>query len=77
MMSLATGLAFHLWGKVKTIAIVCIICYVDNLDQQLRTGLLLPGIEAFVMRSLALAGNIVSSEEESSFELYMCIYIVT
>lgn len=77
MMSLATRLAFHLWGKVKTRAIVCIICDVDNLDQQLRTGLLMPGIEGFVMRSLALAGNIVSSDEESSFELYMCIDIVT
>ena len=47
----------------------------DNLNQQLKRGLLMPGVRVFVRWSLALGGNIVGTYGKISHINYTCILI--
>lgn len=42
----------------------------DNLDQQLKRGLLMPG-----MLSLAVGGNTISPDEKSSLKVHLWTYL--
>lgn len=53
---------------------VCFGSLLDNTDQPLKRGILIPATGIFGMYSLALGGSVVSPDEKDSFKLYMYIH---